>query len=89
MTEGKYDKSMVKVQNDFLRHTRQPVYPFYLLHQLIIVASGYYIVQLQSTVLLKGLLLLIVCFASLIFLYRLLMRPSVYYESFLRKSQKE
>jgi glucan biosynthesis protein C len=53
------------------------VYPFYILHQTIIVATGYYIVQWQSPIWVKLMTLIVVCFVSIFLLYHFLIRPFV------------
>ncbi|MVM29688.1 acyltransferase family protein [Spirosoma sp. HMF4905] len=51
------------------------VYPFYILHQTIIVATGYYIVQWQSPIWVKLITLIVVCFVLIFTLYHFLIRP--------------
>jgi len=51
------------------------VYPFYILHQTIIVAAGYYVVQLNSSILLKMISLIIITFIAIFILYIAIIKP--------------
>lgn len=68
-------KRHLNVNSGFLRHANEAVYPFYILHQTIIVAIGYYLVQLDLPVLIKILILIPVVFILLYLIYRVLIRP--------------
>ena len=54
--------------------TGQCLIPFYIFHQLVMAASGYFIVQWNVSVLLKVFLLLAICFVSFFLLHRLLIK---------------
>lgn len=56
--------------NRFLQYANEAVYPFYILHQTLIVAVGYYVVQWSMPIAVKLLVLIIVCFVSLYLLYQ-------------------
>jgi glucans biosynthesis protein C len=60
--------------NGFLKYTTQAVYPFYILHQTIIVISGYYVVQWPLHWVIKLLLLVVICFAGVGLLYHFIIR---------------
>jgi glucans biosynthesis protein C len=70
-----FAKKHLNFSNRFLRYTNQAVFPFYILHQTIIVAAGYFIVQWQISIAVKLLLLAIACFASTWLIYQWLIRP--------------
>lgn len=70
-----FAKRHLNVNSIFLQQANEAVYPFYILHQTIIVAFGYYLVQLDLPVLLKILILIPVVFILLYLVYRLLIRP--------------
>lgn len=59
----------------FLRFMNTAVYPFYILHQTVIVAAGYYIVQWRVGWGVKFLLLAAITFAAIYSVYRWLIRP--------------
>lgn len=61
-----------------LDYCNKAVYPFYILHQTVIVVIGYYVVQTQDNAALKYLFLLIVCFFVTGFIYHLYIRPFKY-----------
>lgn len=72
-----FAKRHLNFTNRFLRYTTQAVYPFYILHQTLIVAFGYYVVQWQLPVVLKLIILVVGCFASLLLLYHWVIKPFV------------
>ncbi|MBS1917346.1 MAG: acyltransferase family protein [Bacteroidetes bacterium] len=69
-----FAKRYLNYSNAFLRYANEAVYPFYILHQTLIVAMGYYVVQWQIPIILKLVLLVIFCFASLLLLYHFFIR---------------
>jgi glucans biosynthesis protein C len=64
-----FAKKYLSFSNSFLRYTNKAVYPFYILHQTVIVVAGYYIVQLQWPIALKFFMLVLICFCILFILY--------------------
>ena len=70
-----FAKHHLNFSNSFLRFTNQAVYPFYILHQTIIVAAGYYIVQWNIPILPKLILLVVVTFASVFLLFKYIIKP--------------
>jgi surface polysaccharide O-acyltransferase-like enzyme len=60
-----------------LRYATEAVYPFYIVHQTITVAAGYYIVRLPWPVLPKLALSIIVTFAGSWLVYELVKRTAV------------
>ncbi len=69
-----FARKHLNFSNPFLRYTNQAVYPFYILHQTIIVVSGYYVVQWPLPIFVKLLVLVITCFAALLLLYHFVIR---------------
>jgi len=59
----------------FLQKCNEAIYPFYILHQTIIVILGYYIIQLEIPIVAKIAILLITSFPVIILIYRLLIYP--------------
>ncbi|WP_025666605.1 acyltransferase family protein [Aquimarina megaterium] len=58
-----------------LKKFNEAIYPFYILHQTIIVVLGYYIIQLKLNISLKILVLIITTFPLIIIIYRFLIYP--------------
>jgi peptidoglycan/LPS O-acetylase OafA/YrhL len=69
-----FAKQHLNFSNRFLRYAGQAVYPFYILHQTIIVAAGYYVVQWPLPVFVKLPLLMMICFSLLLLLYHFLIK---------------
>ena len=70
-----FAKTHLNFSNNFLRQANQAVYPFYILHQTLIVSFGYYITQWPLPIFVKMILLIILTFLSLVLLYRYLIKP--------------
>jgi len=60
--------------NRWTRYGQQAVVPFYLLHQPVIVAIAFYVVQWQTGVTVKWLALITASFAVTLGLYELLIK---------------
>jgi len=69
-----FAKKHLNFSNKFLTYTNKAVYPFYILHQTIIVATGYYVVQWPIPDAIKFILLVICCFVSVAAIYHWLIR---------------
>ncbi|MFN8354212.1 MAG: acyltransferase family protein [Spirosomataceae bacterium] len=69
-----YSRRYLNFSNPWLRYLTPAVYPFYILHQTIIVATGYYIVSWDLPIFVKLLLIIVVCFVVIVGLYQLLIR---------------
>jgi glucans biosynthesis protein C len=72
-----FAKKHLNFTNSFLQYANQAVYPFYILHQTIIVAIGYYVVQLNIPIAGKIAMLVIATFILLYLIYRMLIRPFI------------
>lgn len=72
-----YSKQYLNYTNSYLKYLSKAVYPFYILHQTVIVAFGYYIVQWNLPIIVKLLSLIIICFLTIFGLYHLLIRPFI------------
>lgn len=59
----------------WLKRMNEAIYPFYILHQTVIVVFAYYIVQLELSILLKMIMLFISSFFVILFVYRFLIYP--------------
>ncbi|MBE16644.1 MAG: hypothetical protein CL867_10375 [Cytophagaceae bacterium] len=67
-----YAKTYVNTPSKWLAYCNEAVYPFYILHQTVIVALGYYIIQLESSILIKIILLFFSALLCIITIYTLL-----------------
>jgi peptidoglycan/LPS O-acetylase OafA/YrhL len=72
-----FAKKHLNFSNRFLKYANQAVYPFYILHQTLIVAFGFYVVQWSLPIFLKLVILIILCFGSLWLIYHWLIRPFI------------
>jgi surface polysaccharide O-acyltransferase-like enzyme len=88
-----FAKTHLNYTNRFLQFANQAVYPFYILHQTVIVAAGYYVVQLKVSIWIKLIMLIIITFLSLYLIYRYLIKPfklmRVLYGVKIERRQKE
>jgi glucan biosynthesis protein C len=73
-----YGKRYCNKGSKYLDYCNKAVYPFYILHQTVIVVVGFYVVQTEDNAALKYLFLLIVCFFLTGFIYHLYIRPFKY-----------
>jgi hypothetical protein len=70
-----YGKRYLNKKHKLQDYINQAVYPFYILHQTIIVIVVYYVVQTHDTVLLKYLFTVIVSFLGTVSACHLFVRP--------------
>lgn len=70
-----YGKRYLNKPHRVLDYVNQAVYPFYILHQTVIVILVYYVVQTTDTILMKYLFIVLVTFALTMSIYHLLIRP--------------
>ncbi|WP_271711589.1 acyltransferase family protein [Marinigracilibium pacificum] len=62
--------------NYYLGYLNKAIYPFYITHQAVIVASGYYILQLDISIAVKLIMLIIICISSIWILYHFIIRKT-------------
>lgn len=72
-----FAKKHLNFSNKFLKYATQAVYPFYILHQTLIVAFGYYVVQWHLPISIKLATLIILTFSSLILIYQFVIKPFI------------
>jgi len=70
-----YGRKYLNRESFLLSYANTAVYPFYILHQTIIVIVGYYVVQTDDEVLLKFGFMIVVCFWICILIYHLFIKP--------------
>lgn len=71
-----YGKKYLNKKSKLLSYSNQAVYPFYILHQTVIVIIGYYVIQTPDNTAFKYVFLLLVCFAICMLFYHLFIRPN-------------
>uniref|UniRef100_UPI002729B53A hypothetical protein n=1 Tax=Sulfitobacter sp. TaxID=1903071 RepID=UPI002729B53A len=69
-----YGKQFLNFSNRFLRYSGEASYPVYILHQTVIVAIGFYVVQLSTNILVKYLAILFSAILITFVLYDLLVK---------------
>ncbi|MDX2045402.1 MAG: acyltransferase family protein [Chitinophagaceae bacterium] len=57
------------------KYVNEAIYPYYILHQTVIVILAYYVVQVQESVLAKNLFIVCLTFAVCFFIYHIFIRP--------------
>ncbi|HMC85514.1 MAG TPA: acyltransferase family protein [Chitinophagaceae bacterium] len=72
-----FGKKHLNFSNRFLKYANQAVYPFYILHQTIIVAAGYYVVQWPLPIFIKLAILVVICFSSVLVIYQFIIKPFI------------
>ncbi|HBK88745.1 MAG TPA: acyltransferase [Cytophagales bacterium] len=72
-----FAKRHLNFTNPVLQYATPAVYPYYILHQTVIVASGYYVVQWDMPIALKLLVLIVICFGTVGVLYQFLIRRTM------------
>ena len=70
-----YGKKYLNRGSQLLRYANAAVYPFYILHQTVIVVIAYYVVQREDALSLKLVFLLVICFVITVLIYHLFIRP--------------
>ncbi|MFN8343364.1 MAG: acyltransferase [Spirosomataceae bacterium] len=72
-----FAKKHLNFTGGFLRYANQAVYPLYILHQTVIVVSGYFVVQWSLPIGIKLIILIFICFAGVFTLYHWFIKPFV------------
>ena len=70
-----YAQIWLNRKSTLVQKLNEAIYPFYILHQTVIVVFAYYIVQLDVNIPVKIMLLLITTFPVIVLIYRLLIYP--------------
>ena len=84
-----YGQVWMNKQSKLLSKLNEAIYPFYILHQTVIVVFAYYIVQLDLSIGAKLLLLLFSTFPTIVILYRFLVYPFKVTRLFFGMKQKK
>jgi peptidoglycan/LPS O-acetylase OafA/YrhL len=70
-----YGQVWFNKKSTLLQKCNEAIYPFYILHQTIIIILGYYIIQLELSIPLKIVILTVTSFPLIILIYSLLIYP--------------
>ncbi|MFI5161268.1 MAG: acyltransferase family protein [Sphingobacteriales bacterium] len=70
-----YGKHYLNYKHKVLNYLNQAVYPFYILHQTVIVVLTYYVVQAQETILMKYIFTVCATFFISVLIYHLFIQP--------------
>jgi len=70
-----YGKHYLNYKHRSLNYLNQAVYPFYILHQTVIVILSYYLVQAQETILMKYIFTVAATFFISVLIYHLFIQP--------------
>lgn len=70
-----YGKRYLSFRNRFLDYANEGIYPFYILHQTVIVIIGFYVVQVEESILSKFLFTSTVSLLATVALYEFCVRP--------------
>jgi len=70
-----FAKQYLNKNSETRRHSSEAIYPFYLLHQPVIVVTGYYIIQFDIPVLWKAIIIIVTSFTLIVVIYWYLIRP--------------
>jgi len=72
-----YARKFLSFSNKFLAYANEAVLPFYILHQMVIIIVGYFVIQWQMNVYLKYLIVVVASFAGIMLLYEGIRRTPV------------
>lgn len=70
-----YGSRYLRFDHPILAYTNEGIYPFYILHQTVIVVVGYYVIQTQETVISKYIFLSVISLLITLGLYEFGVRP--------------
>ncbi len=75
MTILGYGQVWFNKQSLFLQKLNEAIYPFYILHQTVIIIIGYYVIQLNLNISLKIIVLTLTTLPLILIIYRFLIYP--------------
>ncbi|CAL2056313.1 acyltransferase [Tenacibaculum sp. 190524A05c] len=70
-----YGQKFLNKGSEILKKLNEAVYPFYMLHQTVIIMLGYFILQFQLSITAKIIILMISSFLSIVILYLAIIYP--------------
>ena len=74
-----YAKHYINKKRSVLNYCNEALYPFYILHQTIIVILAFYVVQLKESILAKYFFIVILTFIISLLIHHLIIRPNKYF----------
>lgn len=77
LTSIGFAKRYLNFSNPNLTYLTSAVYPFYILHQTVIVATGFYVTQWNVPIFVKLSVLIFLCLVSIFGIYHFLIRPFI------------
>lgn len=69
-----YSRFLLNKPSKFLSYANESVYPFYILHQTVTIAIGYYVVQWNTGIITKFIIVVLVTFAGSLLIYEIFIR---------------
>jgi glucan biosynthesis protein C len=72
-----YARKLLSFTNKFLTYANEAVLPFYILHQMVIIIVGYFVIQWQTNVYIKFLVVAVASFVIIMLLYEGIKRTIV------------
>jgi len=72
-----YARKFLSLSNKFLAYANEAVLPFYILHHMVIIIVGYFVIQWQMNVYLKYLVVVLASFVIIMLLYEGIKRTVV------------
>lgn len=69
-----YSRKFFVKPNKLLIYSTEAVYPLYILHQTVMIVLGYYIIQMQLSILVKFVLVVVSTFGGSLLIYELLIK---------------
>lgn len=70
-----YAKRYLNKHHLVLSYANKAIYPFYILHQTVIIAIGYYVIQIDESILAKYIFVSMLSLAGSLAIYEFLVRP--------------
>jgi peptidoglycan/LPS O-acetylase OafA/YrhL len=70
-----YARKYLSFDSPFRKSANEAIYPFYLLHQPLIVVTGYFVTSLQVADIIKALIIILQSLILFILIYNSLIRP--------------
>lgn len=91
LTSIGFSKQYLNKQSKLRKPANEAIYPFYLLHQPVIVVTGYLITQLDLSAFIKMIIILVLSFSVTIGIYWLMIKPVNFFRVIfgMKKLEKE
>ncbi len=70
-----YGRALLTTKPKWLNYANEGIYPFYILHQTMIIMVGFYVVQSNEDILLKYIATAVFAFVLTVAIYEFVVRP--------------